>query len=1062
MFLFADATNLSPSVSYSWTGPNGFTSSLQNPVINSASAAAAGTYTVTASETGTCNYSSTSTVTITVNSLPALTPSSNSPICLGDTLHLTVNTISAATYHWTGPNSYTSNTQNPSIQPFLAADTGEYIITATKNGCHSTNTTHVSAKPLPAAPTASSNSPLCPGAALNLSASSSTSGVTYQWTGPNGFSTTTQNPGINPVLPVDSGNYIVKAILNGCKAADTIHVSVKPLAAAPAITNNGPLCLGDSLEITSYSTSSNVTYSWTGPGSFSSTNQNITKYNVGFSDSGNYYLTLALNGCNRYDTVHVSINAIPAAPTMSSNSPLCVGASLNLSASSSTPGVTYQWTGPNGFSTTIQNPVINPVVLADSGYYIVKAILNGCKSADTTHVTVKPLPAIPTTTNNSPICAGDTLKITSNSTTSGVSYSWTGPNSYSSTSQNITIPNSGTSNSGTYNLTVSLNACSVYASVIAVVNIVPATPTMGSNSPVCTNTSLNLTSNSTTPGVTYQWTGPNGFSVTTQNPIINPAIMADSGYYIVKVTLNGCHSADTMHVSIIQGPDSISFSSNSPVCSGNSLNVNSAASSGTTFSWTGPNSFSSLTSNFSIANTTLANSGDYYLALSKNGCIVHDTLHTLINQTPATPSVGSNSPVCVGSNLNLISSTSTSGVTYSWSGPNGFSSVSQNPVIGSVALANAGNYIVTVTRTGCSSKDSTQVNVITNPATPTAGNNGPICAGDTLKLNASDNTTGVTYTWSGPGSYSSSSQNSQILNAQTTRSGTYTVTASLNGCSSQANTTVLVNPVLGQPIATISVNPNDTVCTGTTLTFTASLSIGANPTYQWKVNGTDVTGATASTYTTSSLNSGDIVTCYLVSNAPCQALNTATSNAIKMHIGSVPAPIVTVSIYPAAYTPGAYVTYTAHVPNGGANLSYQWEKNGVPVSGAVYTTFTTSNLSINDTVCIVVNSTVPCTIPAVVCSGLTTGIESASISANSLQVYPNPNTGTFTIRGNVNAEKAHITLVNTLGQLMYSTEVSSPAGELNQQVDVYLPNGIYLLHITVGTETKNIPLLIKK
>jgi len=1222
LHLFTNTTSVSSSATYSWAGPNGFTSSSKNPVIISVSALDSGTYTVTASDTGTCTY--TSSIHITVNTAPSLTTSSNGPLCPDDTLHLSVNTISGANYHWTGPNSYSSNTQNPSVQPFLAADSGNYIVTETINGCHSSDSIHVSVKPLPAAPTvgsnspicfganlnlttssttsgvtyqwtgpnsfstttqdptvssvvfadsgnyivktilngckvadtihvtvkplpatpaitnnspvcvgdtikitsnsttssvsyswtgpnsfssasqnitisntvfadsgnyylslslnacsisdtvhvsisplpaaptASNNSPLCAGASLNLSASSTTSGVTYQWTGPNGFSSTSQNPVINPVVLADSGNYIVKAILNGCKAADTTHVTVSPAPAAPAITNNSPLCAGDTLKITSNSTTSGVSYSWTGPNSFSSASQNITIDNTVLADSGKYYLSLSLNGCSIFDTVHVTISSLPATPSASNNSPLCAGTSLNLSASSTTPGITYQWTGPNGFSSTSQNPVINPVALADSGNYIVKAVLNGCNASDTTHVTVKPLPAAPVITNNSPICAGDTLKITSNSATSGVSYSWTGPNSFSSGSQNITIANSTTSNSGTYNLTVSLNGCSVYATATAVVNIVPAKPTIGSNSPVCTTTSLNLNSSSTTPGVTYQWTGPSSFFTTTQNPSVNPVTMADSGNYIVKAILSGCSSADTTHVTVTLGPDSITFNSNSPVCTGNSLTITSTASSGVNFSWTGPNSFSSLSADFSITNTTVANGGDYYLTLSKNGCIVHDTLPTIVNQTPAIPNVGSNSAVCVGSNLDLTSSTTTNGVTYSWSGPNSFSSAAQNPVISNAALANSGNYIITVTRTGCSSKDSTQVTVITNPAIPLAGSNSPVCAGDSLKLNATDNTMGVSYQWTGPGSYTSLLQNPSVPNILAAGAGTYTVIASLNGCSSQASTSVTVYPVLGPPHISISASPGDSICSGTTITFTATPANAGSPQYQWNVNGTAVSGATGSTYITASLNSGDIVTCTVTSNSPCQAVNTALSNAIRMHIGSVPAPLITISVYPSVYTPGDYVTFTANPAGNTPGLSFQWQKNGVDVSGAQSAVFTTSDVSLGDTICVVVSNTIiPCAIPAVVCIGLTTAV--GNITANNkLEVYPNPNAGSFTISGEVNTEKANITLVNTLGQEIYNKEVLTPGGVLNAQVDLVVPDGIYILRIISGTAIKTMPLTFKR
>jgi hypothetical protein len=78
---------------------------------------------------------------------------------------------------------------------------------------------------------------------------------------------------------------------------------------------------------------------------------------------------------------------------------------------------------------------------------------------------------------------------------------------------------------------------------------------------------------------------------------------------------------------------------------------------------------------------------------------------------PAPPTIGSNSPVCNGSTLNLTAST-ISGATYAWTGPS-FTSSNQNPSISNISLAAAGSYCVqaTVTATGCVTT-STCLNVI--------------------------------------------------------------------------------------------------------------------------------------------------------------------------------------------------------------------------------------------------------------------------------------------------------------------------------------------------------------
>ena len=130
---------------------------------------------------------------------------------------------------------------------------------------------------------------------------------------------------------------------------------------------------------------------------------------------------------------------MPATPTAANNGPLCAGATLNLTTPT-VVGATYAWTGPNSFSSALQNPTIPAVTAAAAGTYNVTVTLNGCTSiAGTTTAVVNSVPSTPTAANNGPLCAGATLNLTT-PTVAGATYAWTGPNSFSSALQNPTIP----------------------------------------------------------------------------------------------------------------------------------------------------------------------------------------------------------------------------------------------------------------------------------------------------------------------------------------------------------------------------------------------------------------------------------------------------------------------------------------------------------------------------------------------------------------------------------------------------------------------------------------------
>ena len=83
------------------------------------------------------------------------------------------------------------------------------------------------------------------------------------------------------------------------------------------------------------------------------------------------------------------------------------------------------------------------------------------------------------------------------------------------------------------------------------------------------------------------------------------------------------------------------------------------------------------------------------------------TFSVTVNPTPAAPVAGSNSTVCSGQTLSLTASST--GTTYSWSGPNSFTSTSQNPIIGGVTTLASGTYSVTATTSGCTSTAELQV-----------------------------------------------------------------------------------------------------------------------------------------------------------------------------------------------------------------------------------------------------------------------------------------------------------------------------------------------------------------
>jgi PKD repeat protein len=147
-----------------------------------------------------------------------------------------------------------------------------------------------------------------------------------------------------------------------------------------------------------------------------------------------------------------------AAPIASNGGPVCEGETITLTASD-IPGASYAWTGPNGFSSALQNPTIPNATAAMAGAYSVTATVGVRTSPPgTTSVVVNAVPTAPTPSSNSPVTEGGTIQLTA-STVAGATYSWTGPNGFMSPLQNPTIANAGAQHAGTYSVRATIGGC---------------------------------------------------------------------------------------------------------------------------------------------------------------------------------------------------------------------------------------------------------------------------------------------------------------------------------------------------------------------------------------------------------------------------------------------------------------------------------------------------------------------------------------------------------------------------------------------------------------------------
>ncbi|MES1249111.1 MAG: hypothetical protein ABUL46_00430, partial [Chitinophaga rupis] len=213
-----------------------------------------------------------------------------------------------------------------------------------------------------------------------------------------------------------------------------------------------------------------------------------------------------------FDNVKLTGTPSAAAITTSVSGVVTCSNTAQLFATVSGTVTAYSWTGPGGFTSAVQNPVVSA-----GGQYIVTATLSGgCTvSAPVTVTEDKTAPDITASASGSLTCINASVALSGSSSVSGATYSWTGPGGFTSMVQSPTV-----SAAGLYTLTVTNPATgctSTTSTTVAQQTDVPANLSVSSSTGgltlTCTNPNIVLTASSSTPGVSYTWTGPNGFSV---------------------------------------------------------------------------------------------------------------------------------------------------------------------------------------------------------------------------------------------------------------------------------------------------------------------------------------------------------------------------------------------------------------------------------------------------------------------------------------------------------------------------------------------------------------------
>lgn len=343
-----------------------------------------------------------------------------------------------------------------------------------------------------------------------------------------------------------------------------------------------------------------------------------------------------------------------------------------------------------------------------------------------------------------------------------------------------------------------------------------------------------------------------------------------------------------------------------------------------------------------------------------------------------------NTTICAGSSVTFTATPANGGSTpvYTWK-KNGLTTGTNSSTL-TTSLLNDGDAVqcLLTSNAACASPTGATSNTITINVTPvvtpavtiTANTGTSVCTGQSVlftatpsngggnplyqwKLNNSNVATGATYT------------NNTVNNGDVI---TCLLTSSIASCVTQS--TVLSNSITMSVSAsvnpTVSVAaPTGALCAGQSATFSAIASGGgASPGYQWQKNGAPLNGETSPTYTTSTLATGDIVSCVLTSSAACASTATANSNNVTVSVQPVITPSVSFFLPNTTICAGQSLSTVAHTINGGASPVFRWTINGSSIPGLSDSLFNYTGFTNNDTLQTEVTSNAECAYPPTVSS----------------------------------------------------------------------------------------------
>jgi len=729
--------------------------------------------------------------------------------------------------------------------------------------------------------------------------------------------------------------------------------------------------------------------------------------------------------------------------------PICVGGSATLTSDAIS---NYSWSNGSTAATIVVSPTVTT-------QYTLTATspLNCTTSAVVTVSVISSPPSITAVTSNTAVCAGGAVVLTASG---AATYTWTNgvtnAVSYTPAATNVyTVTGTNACGTGSASIGVTVNPS---PSVFAGVN----TPT------VCSGSSVTFTSGGS--ATSYFWSA----GVVSGTPYFP----GSTSVYTLTGTSAGCSSVALVGVTVVASPNAPPAVTPTAICVGSTATL--SATGANSYTWTpGNNIFTSTVAVSPPGPTT-------YTIVRQNGaCTTTATVSLVVNPLPLVNASASPNQICTGTGVNFVV---VGPISNTWM-PGGFTQSNFT-----LFPNNSTCYTVTGSNGNCTASAVVCVTVNASPAISILSSTNVICQGGTVSFTASGNATA--YNW----------QPMNSSNINETLSPSTTTIVSLSGTNTAGCTSTVTQLIQVNPLANLTLTTSlPFVCAGQTAVISV-LNPSPNIVYNWNTGPTGPSISVSPTITTNygivgtntvsgCVNTNSISLAVYIStfsiaspSAICKgetatltAAGSPTSYAWNVP-GSPTAPSVTVNpivntTYIATGTNGSCsntvaVTVTVNpLPNVTATVAKsqicKFEIATITGNGATTYSWNTGatsqvltfTLSVTTTYTLTGTDNNNCSKTTTVTQFVATciGIDDIDREGRNINIYPNPNNGTFMIDSDQNMT---LEVINALGKTV--TTVQLQAGSSKEVTVGDLPAGVYFIRSQTDGSKINKKLIIER